>query len=304
MKLTIASAILVVLIGCIGQGSNDAEAFTPERAEQATLAVSADPQFPKQDVTKRLFREAMAFAATENLESLPKGQIMVRLGERFMGAPYLTGPLDGFEKEVVVARLDGFDCFTYVEALMAMARGIAEGDTTWIGYMQRTEEQRYRSGRATDYCARLHYFTEWIVKNQHRELVRDVTALIGGRPYAKRIDYMSTHRTAYPSLVDESTFACIQEVEEAFNTELDLHFIPQDRIAEAYDSLQAGDIVATVTDIAGLDVTHTGLVYLGDDGSVGLLHASTSGGVKVSPDLERYVQGVRAQTGILVARPR
>ena len=51
-----------------------------------------------------------------------------------------------------------------------------------------------------------------------------------------------------------------------------------------------------------LDVTHTGMVYKGDDGSTGLLHASTSGGVKISPDLEDYVQGMKSQTGIIVAR--
>lgn len=60
---------------------------------------------------------------------------------------------------------------------------------------------------------------------------------------------------------------------------------------------------APATDIEGLDVTHTGLVYKGEGGSTGLLHASTSGGVKVSPDLRSYVQGVEKQVGIIVARP-
>ena len=71
-----------------------------------------------------------------------------------------------------------------------------------------------------------------------------------------------------------------------------------------YDRLQAGDIVATATHIDGLDVTHTGLVYDNGDGTRGLLHASTSGGVKVSPDLQSYVQGVDSQIGIIVARPQ
>ena len=83
---------------------------------------------------------------------------------------------------------------------------------------------------------------------------------------------------------------------------LSLLYIPQDRIREAYDQLQAGDIIATATSVAGLDVSHTGLVHRdGDD--VGFLHASTSGGVMVSPDLQDYVENIDIQIGIVVARP-
>jgi hypothetical protein len=71
-----------------------------------------------------------------------------------------------------------------------------------------------------------------------------------------------------------------------------------------YDRLNAGDIIALVTNIEGLDVTHTGLVYDDGNGGKGLLHASTSGGVIVSPDLQRYVTNNRRQIGILVARPQ
>jgi hypothetical protein len=84
---------------------------------------------------------------------------------------------------------------------------------------------------------------------------------------------------------------------------MELFYIPQERIVEAYAELEPGDIIATATHIKGLDVTHTGLVYDNSDGTRGLLHASTSGGVKVSPDLQSYVQGVDATIGIIVARP-
>jgi hypothetical protein len=51
-----------------------------------------------------------------------------------------------------------------------------------------------------------------------------------------------------------------------------------------------------------LDVTHVGLVYR-DRGQVGLIHAAPGSGVKLSPDLERYVSRVEDSIGIMVARP-
>ena len=83
-----------------------------------------------------------------------------------------------------------------------------------------------------------------------------------------------------------------------------VRYVPQDSIRAVYDQLQAGDIVALVSPIDGLDVAHTGLVYVAKDGSRGLLHASLSDGVVVSPDLQRYVQKIDRQIGMVVARPQ
>ena len=255
--------------------------------------------------TRTAYRELMIWAEGQDLSELAPADIMMRLAEHHLGRPYLAGPLDGFGREVVVARLDAFDCFTFVEAMMAAARGIAQGDTTFAGYMKRTEEQRYRDGSADTYCDRLHYFTEWVHVNEERGLVEDVTARVGGRAFPKQYGFMTANREAYAALADnDDALACISDVEKRLNSEIRLHFIPQDRIAEHYDRLENGDIIATVTDIEGLDVTHTGFVYKGQDGSTGLLHASTTGSVIISPDLQRYVQGVRVTKGIVVSRLR
>ena len=77
----------------------------------------------------------------------------------------------------------------------------------------------------------------------------------------------------------------------------------QERIADAYAALQTGDVLATTTSIDGLDVTHTGFVVKLEGGATGFLHASSTGAVKVAPDLAAYVEGNRVQTGLLVARP-
>ncbi|MFW5973371.1 MAG: N-acetylmuramoyl-L-alanine amidase-like domain-containing protein, partial [Bacteroidota bacterium] len=164
-------------------------------------------------------------------------------------------------------------------------------------------ETRYRGGDLDGYCSRIHYFTEWVVDNEERGNVEDVTAEIGGERLNKRFNFMTENRERYPRLADnDELFECVREMESNL-AEHTFHYVRQDDISSVYTELQAGDIVALVTDIEGLDVTHTGLVYDNGDGSKGLLHASTSGGVIVSPDLQRYVTNNPRQIGILVARP-
>ncbi len=153
------------------------------------------------------------------------------------------------------------------------------------------------------YCSRLHYFSEWIADNERRGHVRNITRELGGIELEKTLNFMSTHRDAYPRLVEsEENYECILAVESRLR-DLPLYYIPQDSIHTIYDRLQTGDIIATATDIEGLDVTHTGLVYKQPDGGTGLIHASLSGEVKISLDLESYIQGVKQQIGIIVARP-
>ncbi len=152
------------------------------------------------------------------------------------------------------------------------------------------------------YCSRLHYFTEWIHDNERRGVVVDVTEDAGGVAYDKTVNFMSTHRASYPRLVSDETYACIVDMEQDLRDH-DLFYIPKAEIAQHYDSLRPGDVIATATNIGGLDVTHTGFVYRTADGGTAFLNASLSGEVLIAPDLAQYVQGVRAQTGITVARP-
>lgn len=318
LRLSGLSALLITLlmVGCTPPQSNE-QTVSGEQAEtgpesEPSPAATAEPPTeeskevgwrPPREETRAEFEQLMQYARENDLRSRPTGEVMQVLGEQLMGRPYIVGALDGFEEETLVARLDSLDCFTFVEAAMAMARGVKEGDYSFEGYLERTEEQRYRDGEADSYCSRMHYFTEWIHRNDERGLLERITAEAGGQPFDKQYGFMTAHREAYPQMAADSTFRCIADVEERLNEQVDLVYIPQDQIRASYDRLQTGDLVAMATHIDGLDVTHTGLVYKDDEGGTGLLHASTSGGVKVSPDLQEYVQGVDAQVGIIVARP-
>ena len=253
--------------------------------------------------TRRLFNEVMAFARAEQLHEKPFGEIVQTVGMQFLRTPYVAGMLDAPAQEMLIVDLTGFDCVLFVEAALALARGIAVEDYSYATFANHIEEQRYRGGAMNGYCSRLHYFTEWIADNEDRGAVRDVTAALGGEKLDKTLTFMSEHRKSYPRFAtNDSLFRGIQSMERDLANHKIYH-IPQHRIRAAYDQMQAGDIIATSTHIEGLDVTHTGLAFDDGRGGIGFLHASTSGGVKVSPDLQDYIQNNKVQIGIVVARP-
>ena len=248
------------------------------------------------------FDALMAFARDEQLATLPLGEIAVALGDRLKGTPYVAGMLDVQPEETLVAPLDRFDCVLFVESVLSLSRGIAAGDESYEGYLKRIEAQRYRGGTLAGYGSRLHYFSDWIADGAERGLVENVTASIGGEAYAKTLNFMSTHRSAYAQLRDDARYAEILNAETRLAS-LPLRYLPKARVQASYASIQAGDILATTTNTQGLDVTHTGFAVVSPDGRVGFLHASPGRGVILAPDLMAYLDRHPHQTGLVVARP-
>lgn len=254
--------------------------------------------------SRAVFTRLQAQADREEWAERSYGEIVEATGRALMGQPYVDGMLDVSDREILVADLTRFDCVLFVENVLAVANGIATGDQSVSAYLQSLEVLRYREGERDGYCSRLHYFSEWIADNEARGRLDNVTSAIGGERFEKQLAFMGTHRASYPRLADsDSLYACILDMERGLD-DLELSYIPQDRIAEAYPLIETGDVIATATRIGGLDVSHTGFAVEMPSGKMGFLHASLSAGeVIISPDLQRYVQGIDHQVGIVVARP-
>ena len=251
----------------------------------------------------QLFDQVMAHAEENNLSEQSLGMIVQEVGEWFMDVPYVAGSLDENENERVVIKLDGFDCVTFVESTLALSRAIVDESYSFESFKNYIIEQRYRASTVNGYCSRLHYFSEWIYRNEEKGSVENITETLGGVRLEKTLNFMSTHRKSYPQLASsDSLFAELIDVENDL-ADLELFYIPQNQIRGVYDLLQEGDIIALATDINGLDVVHTGFVHKSEKGATGLMHASTTKGVTVSPDLQDYVENNKRQIGILVARP-
>lgn len=248
------------------------------------------------------FDLVMQYAIAQKLHQKTMPEIMQAISTQFVGSPYQAGLLDISAKERLVLALDKFDCVLFVEAVMAIARGVAAQDYEFATFADRIREQRYRDRKLDGYCSRMHYFSEWISANQTLGTVKQITQELGGIKIAKLLNFMSSNRQKYNQLKGDDAFKCVVEMEQSL-ADLDFVYIPHNKIKQAYSKMQPGDIVAIATKIKGLDFTHTGLVYRNSDRRIGLIHASPSGAVKVSPDLQTYVNQVKDQAGIVLVRP-
>ena len=117
---------------------------------------------------------------------------------------------------------------------------------------------------------------------------------------------MSTHTSSYKQLLndDGEMVSQIKEIEKSISSR-DIYYIPKDEVDNYYDSMQSGDIIATTTNIKGLDVTHTGYIYK-DECIAYFMHASiVKKEVTISTNsLKEYLAGNSKQSGIIIARPQ
>ncbi|OWW27465.1 hypothetical protein B4Q04_04385 [Zobellia sp. OII3] len=232
------------------------------------------------------------------------GKTIVAIGKTFMDTPYVAKTLEIGETETLVINLQGLDCTTYVENVLAFGLMLKKQKTGFHDFTETLENIRYKDGKLDGYASRLHYFSEWIANNEKKGLLRDITSEIGGKEITKPINFMSTHRDLYPFLSDDKNFEKVKASENYLNHQ-PICILPQDEIEANEHLIQTGDIIALTTSINGLDVTHTGIATREKDGRIHLLHAST-GSMKVEVSekpLAEYLKKIKKNTGIMVARP-
>src|SRR5215471_10784746 len=93
------------------------------------------------------------------------------LSRHFLGHPYKPNPLIGSADtaEVFTASLDGFDCVTYIETILALARASNVDD--FIKWLRKI---RYEDGRV-QWLRRNHYMTLWIRNNLRKGIIKPVS---------------------------------------------------------------------------------------------------------------------------------
>lgn len=264
-------------------------------------AGQADAAYTPED--RRIFRATMERARAERLDTLPVGAIVARLGSGFVGAPYTPNTLDPPGPERLVVNLREFDCVTFVENMLAMARVVEAGAPDFDAYLAELTRIRYRNGRLDGYPSRLHYFSEWIADNAAKGIVHPMTAELGGIADPEPLGFMSAHADAYWQLGEARNAATIHAMEARLSAEGRL-YIPEAEIAAAAPGIRSGDIIAATSTLEGLDVAHTGIA-LWVDGRLHLMHAPLVGrAVEISdlPLADRILR-ISGQDGIMVARP-
>jgi len=272
-------------------------------SELIFLPLNIHPQiYTQKDV--EICNSKFQIAIKQNLSSLPINEILLNIAKSFIGTDYEAHTLDKTDKEELVINLTGLDCYTFLESSIVFARCIKKGLTTFEDYTKELENIRYRNGKLKDYTSRLHYFSDWIYDMNKRKIGKDITKELGGIPYKKSINYMSTHLDSYPMLKNNEKF--IQEIKriEKSISKRKYYFIPQKNIERIESKIKDGDIIGITTNIEGLDISHTGIAIRENNGRIHLLHAPNVGyKVQITEKpLASYIRSNPKQTGIMILR--
>ena len=227
---------------------------------------------------------------------------------KFLGRPYVAATLEVADPEQVVVNLQGLDCATLVETSQALAMTRREGKTDVASYTRNLEKIRYFNGKNRGYTSRLHYLSFWMADLTKRKVAKEVLLpQTLTQPLEIRLNYMSTHADAYPFLKNHpERVREIAQLERKYSGKVG-RFLPKSNAGLSRQQLGAihdGDIITVVTQKAGLDYSHQGIAFWGNDGKLHMLHASSERKRVIADErtLEDYLKRISHARGIRVFR--
>lgn len=222
--------------------------------------------------------------------------------EKQLGLPYQANMLDEPDSESLQVRTDSSDCVIYVETSIALAMTTLQHDSTYNRFKKNLQLIRYRNGKINGYFSRLHYFTDWLLDNQKKGIITLVNQDWPGAVKMDSVYFMSHHLAAYPKLAQSDSLTALIKIKEKQLSASGITFVPKKEVPRYINKIQTGDIIAFVTTIKGLDISHTALAYRDGD-FITFMHANPKRGVIIEPlGLLAYLYSRSSVKGIIVAR--
>lgn len=254
--------------------------------------------------TPSKFNRIIKLVLQENWKILPIGELIGKIGLELIGTPYAEKTLDRQLPERCVVTFDGFDCVTFFEVSLCLARIIKKGYFSFDDLLKEVTYTRYRNGKLVDYSSRLHYTSDWIYDNIEKGVVEDKTIELDGVPIRFKLNFMSNNPDLYIGLKNNT-----QQIEKMQAIEKEIanrtyYYIPTEKISNIEEQIATGDIIAIVTNKPGLDYSHTGLAYNEKQRIAKFLHASLKQKkVVLDTNISDFVRGVKNSIGITVLKP-
>lgn len=230
-------------------------------------------------------------------------ELVVEAGKLLMNTPYVAHTLEA-EPEQLIVNLRELDCTTFAENCLALARTAKTQKPSFKQFKEELQLIRYRSGEINGYPSRLHYFSDWIIDNNKKQIVKSVSQSVSNIKFEKTINFMSLHPESYKPLKDNAVYIGAINKQEKKLTGSELYYIPTEKIEKLKPLLKDGDIFGITTNIDGLDITHVGIVVFKND-ALHFMHASSKAEKVILSDetLSEYLTNRKSATGIMVARP-
>lgn len=286
-------AVLIVMSACATASSDNASngsvinKYTGEISYQLEDSLILNEFFAK-------------YGSLEAEEILP-----CKIAEFFLDVPYVGGTLENPEKEILVVNLRQLDCTTLVDNVMALYYTLNSKILTWDNYINNLIMVRYRDSDVRNYVSRFHYAFEGLSCHVENNRMINLSTLVPEYAVTEPLElsFMSTHPNSYPALVLHPEFVdSIRTVEQKISADLKFVYMPKD--GPELDKLFENSIVAFVTSVKGLDISHLGLAYPMENGKYALLHASSRYGKVIISDvtIQEYAARDKSIRGIIPYR--
>ena len=225
----------------------------------------------------------------------PTGLSLVELARRMIGRKYTAFSLDNEPTEKLILDLISFDCFLFVEELLALIHSHSVYD-----FADQVRQLRYESGKV-NYCYRNHYFSLWAKHAEQRGLIRNIAPRLRGTILRERpLSFMSSHPSSYRPMFLQHNKDCIMERERGLTT--NQTYIPLSALNSVATEIRSGDIFGLVTSVSGLDVTHTGIIDR-QDSRIDAIHSVPNDGVIRTKNFLHYAAKVPDVIGVSIYRP-
>jgi hypothetical protein len=225
---------------------------------------------------EEIFDRILAKAHMNHWNKLAIGDLMGKIAEEVAGTPYLANTLElSADREFCSVNFKGLDCVTFFETTLDFARILKKGLHSQTDLVKEVQFTRYRGGVLGDYTSRLHYTTDWFTDNQQKKVIQLLDNLPAAVAFTQKVSVMSDHPDSSIQLKAHPELVSKIKTQEAAINKLALNYIPMDKIAAIEHLLKTGDIVGVCTNAAGIDITHTGLIYCDDQGGRHFMNASS-----------------------------
>lgn len=283
--------ILIWLVACQGKPTAKNEAqIANNKLESKVFATDED---------SLIFNNLIDYLKDKELNTQNR---ITEIALFFLETPYVASTLEIEGDEQLVINLREMDCTTFVEYVLALALCTANEQDNFNGFARQLANIRYYNGIINSYPSRLHYFSDWLMNNQQKGILKIVSDSIGDAPLKLDINFMSSHAHLYKQLINEQFLEDVK-AREAQISNYQMKFIPKERIDKIEHLIRDGDVIALVTNVKGLDVSHVGFAIY-QNGHLHLIHASSTEKkvVITNEPLQQYLMPQKRIDGILVGR--
>jgi len=270
---------------------------SPEKEADSNMEITSSAQ------DSFIFNEMIQWWQVQSIDSSSWSQIIPTVASYWMGTPYLANTLEVGGDEHLVVNLREMDCTTYVEYVLAISTILKLEEPTWDDFTEALVKIRYRNGAINGYNSRLHYFTEWLQNKVENGTLILISDSIGDSSLNSDVRFMSENPQYYRQLKNDSSM--VENVRQTEKTiaKYRMRQITKEKIPSIERYIKNGDIIALVSTVNGLDVSHVGFAqFVGT--RLHFLHASTTTKqVELTKiPLSDYLRARPTVTGILVGR--